>query len=179
MPDLHLHARHFTDSAQRCVRHVTERAIERGMCWGEFTEATSGMLAVLSILRWERKVGRAALENMKLDLDRLARAIDIAIDEEGRRTSRYGSLEAEVVLPSGQRVLVVDRNTPLLPLLDHAEHEALGLCHNYVGTEHLLLAAVNNACPRLQDVLRSFGITADGVRQAIVDLLEERDRTPS
>src|SRR5262249_7123346 len=170
--------RHFTDSAQRCVRHVTERAIDRGMCWGEFTEATSGMLAVLSILRWERKVGRAALENMKLDLDRLARAIDVAIDDEGQRTSRYGSPEAEVVL-SGDRALVVDWNTPVLPLLDHAEHEALGLAHNYVGTEHLLLAAVGNACPRLQNVLRSFGITVDGVRHAIVDLLDARDRTAS
>jgi ATP-dependent Clp protease ATP-binding subunit ClpA len=151
--------------------HVAERALDRGMISGEFNQATAGMLALLSMLRWERKVGRAALEHLGIDHDRLARALDDAIAEEGRQAQRPGGPEIEV-LPSGQRGLVMDTHTPVLQLLDQAEHEAIGLGHDWVGTEHLLLAAVRLACPRLQELLRASRVSIDGVRQAILVVLQ-------
>jgi ATP-dependent Clp protease ATP-binding subunit ClpA len=141
------------------------------MISGEFDQATAGMLALLSILRWERKVGRAALEHLGIDNDRLARALDDAIAEEGRQAQRPSGLEVRV-LPSGQKALVVDTHTPVLQLLDQSEHEAIGLGHEWVGTEHLLLAAVRLGCPRLQELLRAFAVSIEGVRQAILDVLQ-------
>jgi ATP-dependent Clp protease ATP-binding subunit ClpA len=138
---------------------------------GELNDATAGMLALLSMLRWERKVGRAALEHLGIDGDRLALAIDDAIADEGQEARRPSGPEIEVLL-SGQRGIVVDTETPLLRLLDQAEHEALSLGHNWVGTEHLLLAAVRLACPRLQELLRTSGVSLDAVRQAVLDVLQ-------
>jgi hypothetical protein len=165
-----LSGRHFTDSAQLVVRHIAERAMDRGMLAGELTEATAGMLAVLSILRWERKVARAALERLELDLDRLARDLDTAIDAEGEASSRPGGPQFGV-LPSGQRYIAVDNDAPRRPLLGQAEHEALGLVHDWVGTEHLLLAAVRFACPRFREVLDRHAVDYDRVKEAVLGVL--------
>jgi ATP-dependent Clp protease ATP-binding subunit ClpA len=165
-----LSARHFTDAAQRVIEHIVDRAFDRGMISGELTEATGGMLALLSMLRWERKLGRAALEQIGVTLDTLAREVDSGIDEEGREARRPEGPCFET-LPSGGRALLVDTQTPLRTLLDQAEHEALNLGHNWVGTEHLLLAVIHHACPRLQVTLRRHAITHDAVRQAVLNLL--------
>src|SRR5262245_32417300 len=146
MVDPQLSARHFTDSAQRAIDHVRERAGDRGMFSGELNEATAGMLVLLSILRWERKVGRAAFERLGVDHDALAREVDAAINEEGRKARKPGGPQFKT-LPSGERAIVTDMETPMRPLLDRAEHEALALGHDWVGTEHLALAAVRLACP--------------------------------
>jgi ATP-dependent Clp protease ATP-binding subunit ClpA len=142
------------------------------MLFGELTEATAGMLAILSMLHWERKVGRAALERMGIDLDALARELDVMIDQEGSG-ARKPSGPQWTTLPSGQKA-IVDTDTPLKPLLDQAEHEALGLGHNWVGTEHLLLAAVRSAGLQLQGILHGHAVSYEGVRQAVLELLQDR-----
>ena len=63
-------------------------------------------------------------------------------------------------------------STPLEPLLAAAEHEALGLGHNWVGSEHLLLAIIQLADLRLREVLEWHRVVYDGVRQAVRKLLE-------
>ena len=62
-------------------------------------------------------------------------------------------------------------STPLEPLLAAAEHEALGLGHNWVGSEHLLLAILRLADSRLREVLERHRIVYDEVRQAVLKLL--------
>lgn len=170
--DSNLSARRSTDSAQRVVRHVAERAVDRGMFCGELTESTAEMLAVLSILRWERKLGRAALERIVADCDLLAREFDGAIVEEGRKT-RLPNGPQLGMLPSRQKGIVVDANTPLKRVLDQAEQEALGLGHNWVGTEHLLLAAIRSPCPRFQEILGRHGVAYNAARQAVLDLIRQ------
>jgi hypothetical protein len=165
-----LSGRHFTDSAKRAVCHIAERALDRGMHAGELTPATAGMLAVLSILRWERKVGLVALERMGVDRDGLARELDEVIAAEGR-VSRDPGGPRLTTLPSGQRALVVDTDAPVRGLLDEAEHEALGLDHNWVGTEHLLLAAIRLACPRFRELLDRHAIGHERTRQAVLGVL--------
>jgi hypothetical protein len=164
----------FTDGAELTIRQVRERAADRGMIRGEFTEATAGMLAVLSILRWERKVGRVALELLGTDLDGLARDLDQVIEDEGR-SSRRSEEYPFVVLPSGQRGIVVDDDTPRRPLVEQAEGEARMRGRNYVGSEHVLLAAVRFACPRFRDVLERHRVTYERVDQAVLDLLGTLD----
>jgi ATP-dependent Clp protease ATP-binding subunit ClpA len=165
-----LRGRHFTTSAERVVQHIVERASDRNMAAGELSENTAGMLAVLSILRWERKVAVGVLENLGADLDRFARELDAAIEDEGRSSRRPGGPEF-VALPAGRWGIIVDWDTPCRPLLDQAEHEALALGHGWVGTEHLLLAAVRFACPRFQEVLARHGVEYDKVRREVLDVL--------
>jgi ATP-dependent Clp protease ATP-binding subunit ClpA len=166
-----LSGRHFTDKACRAVEHARDRAVDRGMVSGELTEATAGMLTVLSILRWERTVARAALERTAADLDALARELDAAIDAEGRAARDPGGSRF-TALPAGRRGIVVDTAMALRRLLEQAEHEALGLRHNWVGTEHLVLASVRLACPRFWELLDRHRIGYDGLRQAVLDVLQ-------
>jgi len=140
---------------------------------GEFTEATASMLAVLSILRWERKVALAALEKLGIDLDAVARELDEAIVTEGNSSRRAEGLRF-YALPSGQQIIDWDQDGPRQALLNHAEEEAQKMGHDYMGTEHLLLAAVNHACPRLSQLLNRHGITYGQTRDAVVDLLADR-----
>jgi ATP-dependent Clp protease ATP-binding subunit ClpA len=170
MDVLELSGRRFTTSAIRVVEHIAERASDRGMLASELTEATAGMLAVLSILRWERKVARAALEQLGIDLDRLAREIDDAIRVEGE-TSRNPTGPQLGVHESDSRYLFVDLDSPRRPLLNQAEHEALALQHGYVGSEHILLAAVRFACPRFREILDRHLVTADRIRDVVLELL--------
>lgn len=162
--------RNFTDSAHRIFSHVAERARDRGMFAGEFTEATAGMLALLSILRWERKVALAALERLGSDLDRLARELDEVIEVEGQATRDLAGRKFEDY-PFGQRALVLDTDSPRQPLLDGAVQEARGLGHDYVGAEHLLLASVRLACPRFRELLDRYGVFYYRVRDAVLDVL--------
>lgn len=53
--------------------------------------------------------------------------------------------------------------------LAHAEREAHGFNHNYIGTEHLLLGLLAVEDGLAATVLASLGVQADTVRAAIVD----------
>jgi ATP-dependent Clp protease ATP-binding subunit ClpA len=62
-----------------------------------------------------------------------------------------------------------------------AQEEARRLNHNYIGTEHILLGLLGErggggiACR----VLESFGMTLDGVRQEVTDLVGPGKKTPA
>jgi hypothetical protein len=162
-----LFARHFTTSAVHIVEQLWPRAADRGMA-EEVTEQTVPMLALWSILRWERKPGLAALEQMGVEVDALARDVDRALDAACEEFGRVNGPRQFQTLPSGQRVTVVDFRAPLAPLLAEAEHEALGLGHTWVGSEHLLLAAIRVADARLREVLDRHRIGYDGARRAVL-----------
>src|SRR5262245_15010717 len=67
-------ARHITDSAQRILEQIPSRASARGL---HVVDAESiVMLTLWSLLLWERKVGRVALERMGVDPFDLARDLD-------------------------------------------------------------------------------------------------------
>src|SRR6516165_3996726 len=99
----------------------------------EVTEQTVPMLALWSILRWERKVGLVALERMGVEVDALAKDVDRALHAACAEIRRQAGPPESQTLSSDQRAIVVDFDTPLEPLLAAAEHEALGLGHNWVG----------------------------------------------
>jgi ATP-dependent Clp protease ATP-binding subunit ClpC len=56
-----------------------------------------------------------------------------------------------------------------------AQHEARGLGHDYVGTEHLLLGLVREEAGGAARVLASLGVTPDAVREQVVEMLGRGD----
>jgi len=177
MENAKLAARNFTQSAIHVIEQLCPRAADRRMS-SEATEQTVNLLALLAILRWERKVGVAALERMGVDIDSLARAVDHALSATCADIRQHAGPPEYQTLPSGQRAVVVDFDTPLQPLLTTAEAEALGMDHEYVGTEHLLLATIRRACPRLREVLQDHGITYVRVKTPIIEVLRTAGPDP-
>src|SRR5262245_44143268 len=67
-------ARHITDSTQQILEQIPSRAGSRGL---PIVDAQSiVMMALWSLLLWERKLGRVALERMGVDPFNLARDLD-------------------------------------------------------------------------------------------------------
>src|SRR2546422_909437 len=90
-------ARHITDSAQRILKQIPSRASDRGLHIVDRSSIV--MMALWSLLLWERKVGRVALERMGVDPFDLARAVDRLLDEKAREHSvAYDSQSQQVVL---------------------------------------------------------------------------------
>ncbi|OWK45109.1 Clp protease N-terminal domain-containing protein [Fimbriiglobus ruber] len=163
--------RHITDSARRILESIQYRADDRGLYVVDTAFITT--LVLWSLLLWERKVGRVALERMSIDPFDLAREVDRLLTEKAK--------EHPVVYdPRDQRLVFAktgapyqrwDLETVLEPLLQQAEHEALALGHNYVGSEHLLLAVVQQADAGLTGLLREYGIGYSAVREAVLKVL--------
>jgi ATP-dependent Clp protease ATP-binding subunit ClpA len=165
-----LAARHFTTVAIDIVEQMWPRAAARGMS-SEVNEKTVALLALWSLLRWERNVGLTALAQMGVELDGLAKEVDQVLSDECGESRRHAGTPKFQVLPSGAKAIMVDFNTPLEGLLTAAEHEAIALRHTYVGSEHLLLAIIQRACPRLRAVLQARGVTFDRVKEIVLLLL--------
>jgi ATP-dependent Clp protease ATP-binding subunit ClpA len=155
----------LTTSAENIMAQIWPRAADRSMS-GEVNGQTVIILVLWSLLRWERKVGLVALEKMGTNLDALATEVDQALvaacNDERQRKPRG--------LPPGQKVVLVDFQPPK-ELLHAAECEAIRLGHGYIGSEHLLLATINQAPPRLREVLQSHSVTHERATDAILQLL--------
>jgi ATP-dependent Clp protease ATP-binding subunit ClpA len=165
-------ARHFTTSAIHIIDQVWARAADRSMGSAEITEQTVAMLLLWSLLRWERKVGLVALERSGVEPDALARDLDRLLSAASSEAGRQRADQRQfLVLPSGQRGEVIDVRNPLEPVLTQAEHEALALGHNYVGSEHLLLALIRRASPLLSGLLVQHSVEVERIRKAALEIL--------
>lgn len=58
-------------------------------------------------------------------------------------------------------------------VLSYAAEEADRLTHSYIGTEHLLLGVLREERSMAAELLGRHGLTLDGVRKAIVELMRE------
>jgi ATP-dependent Clp protease ATP-binding subunit ClpA len=110
------------------------------------------------------------LERIGVEVDAVARDVDRTLSAACTEIQQQGPPKLQT-LPSGQRVAVVDFHAPLAPLLAAAEHEALGLGHNWVGSEHLVLAVIRLADPRLRRVLEQHRVVYDSVLESVRDIL--------
>ena len=172
MLDENWSARHITDSAQCILKQVPGRASDRGLYVVDRSSLL--MLVLWSLVLWERKVGRVALETIGVDPFELARRLDGLLTERAR--------EHPVAYDHKQRLLVlVNTGEPyqpwdfaaiLEPLLQQAEHEAKELGHNYVGSEHLVLAICAIAASPLSDLLQEYGISRQRVKEAVLGVLQ-------
>ena len=169
--DLKWSARKITDSAQRILKQIPLRAGDRGL---HVVDASSIVeLALWSLLLWERKVGRVALERLGVDPFELARDLDLLLTEKAQEhpvvyDQRRG---IAVLAKTGDPYEMWDFELLLEPLLTRAEHEALGLGHDYLGSEHLVLAITQMASPRLSSLLLQNGVQYEAVKQTVIDIL--------
>jgi ATP-dependent Clp protease ATP-binding subunit ClpA len=85
--------------------------------------------------------------------------------------------EVEKVVPHGPNVheLIMGRR-PQTPrakkVIEYSIEEARRLCHNYIGTEHLLLGLLREVEGVAAQVLMNFGLTLEAVREELLKLLE-------
>jgi ATP-dependent Clp protease ATP-binding subunit ClpA len=117
-------------------------------------------LTLWSILRWERKLGLVAIQTMCDDVDTLERQIDSLLCGDVASKPIAGTKEKKVVAPTG----LID---PLIAASEEASH---ALQHNWVGTEHLLLAVIQLADSELSNVLKQHGIGCQKASEVIQDL---------
>ena len=158
----------FTDSMRRIIQQMGERARVRGLL--ALDEVCAPPLALWTLIRWERKIGLAALEEMGVDLHGLADRLDALITRlaEERPTVARGGVVVDA--RTGERILF-DPAPALAPLLAQAAREARRLGHNYVGSEHLLLAIISSADSELAAILNNRLIAYDCTRATILELL--------
>ncbi len=163
--------RHITDAAQRILEQIPSRAIDRGL---DVVDGFSIVMMVLwSLLLWERKVGRVALEKMGVDPFDLARGVDRLLDAKAREHPVvYDSKRGQLLFAKTREVYQRwDFDALLEPLLQTAEREALDLSHTWIGSEHLLLAVVRLADPALSQILHQHGVEYSKVREAVQSIL--------
>jgi len=165
-------ARRITDSAQRILKQIPSRASDRGLHVVDYSSIVQ--LALWSLLLWERKVGRVALERSGVDPFELARGLDRLLTEKAREHPvAYDQRRGRLVLDkTGEPYEPWDFHALVEPLLQQAEHEALELGHSYVGSEHLVLAIVRIADPLLSALLQQHGIVHEVVKEAVLGLLK-------
>jgi ATP-dependent Clp protease ATP-binding subunit ClpC len=96
---------------------------------------------------------------------RVLESFDVSIDE----------ARARVVRIVGQGDEVTSGQIPFTPrakaVLELALRECLGLGHNYIGTEHLLLGLVREGEGVATKVLLDFGVDAERVRDGVIAML--------
>ena len=163
-------ARHITDSAQRILKQVPSRASDRGL---HVVDSSSMLMLVLwSLVLWERKIGRVALEETGIDPLDLARRLDGLLTEKEHPVAYDQKRGILILVNSGEPYQPWDFAALLEPLLQQAEHEAKELGHNYVGSEHLVLAISTSATPPLADLLQEYGVSRQRVKEAVLKLLQ-------
>ncbi len=158
-----LGARGFTQDAVKVVEDAGSRAHARGLLLVRSPPVDA--LVLWSLLRWERKLGKVALEQLHVDVQRL----ENELDDELRKCS---SMESEVIacMPD------VEWETLMEPFLVRAEDEAGKLGHDWVGTEHLLLAAVSRKDSMATDLVVRHQIGHEAIRHAVIELLSNTNK---
>jgi ATP-dependent Clp protease ATP-binding subunit ClpA len=109
-------------------------------------------ILIWTILRWERKVAIAALEALNIDCVELEAGLDSVIRKKDGIGSRTYSEPVSVAKAWGRR-----------------ESRLLGM--NYVGTEHLLLAAIAEADNDFLSFLKKNGIDYAMVKSRRLEIL--------
>ncbi len=147
----------FTDQ----VRLLLTTAREESRRLGHEYVGTEHLL--LGMLSCDDAVAVAVLRKLDVDLDGLRAGIVAAL--------KPGTADAPAAdLPYTSRAKKV---------LELATVEARELGHGYVGTEHLLLGLVREDQAIAAQVLKSHGLTLEGLRPPILELLATGRRDPA
>mgnify|MGYP003949114311 CR=1 FL=1 len=142
----------FTDRARRVVVLAQEEA----RLLNHSYIGTEHLL--LGLLHDEEGVGAKTLKELRVDLEKVRALVEEIIGTDGSSPSGH--------IPFTPRAKKV---------LELALREAMPLGHNYIGTEHLLLAIVREAEGVAMAVLTKLGITADQVRASVYIMLGVND----
>ena len=139
----------FTDAARRFIHDAASRAGDRGMhC------KLPPILILWAMIRWERKVGVLAIEECGADLSQLERDTQVELES----------------LPSGTWRDGVDL-VHFKAAAKQAVEEAAKLGHNYVGSEHLVLALTRDASDSVRRIFQKHGISTEKYTEAVRSVL--------
>jgi len=139
----------FTEKAKSAVVAAPKEARRLGSAQAD----TEHLL--LGILKQEDSGAAAILERLEVDLELLGQEVEA----QSETSAQYP----------------IEGNVPLSPRAKHvlqmALSEAKTLHHNYIGTEHILLALAREAHGLAARILRDFGVDADMIQREIVEYL--------
>jgi ATP-dependent Clp protease ATP-binding subunit ClpA len=142
----------FTDRARRVVVSAQEEA----RLLNHSYIGTEHLL--LGLLYDDEGVGAKTLIKLRVDLEKVRALVDEIVGMGGSSPSGH--------IPFTPRAKKV---------LELALREALELGHNYIGTEHLLLAIVREGEGIAMQVLTKLGITVEQVRASVYIMLGVND----
>ena len=108
----------LTRCAQTILQHTMERSLLRGI-----TGEVPALMILWSMLRWEKRVGLAIIELCGVDLRSLEQDVENKLDE----------------YISGSKCPTLDF-IRIQEVVEAATKEAADLRHDYVATEHFVLA---------------------------------------
>ncbi len=164
------------DFTKRAKRVINEYAQQEAKRLGHDIIGPEHIL--LGLLREEDSVAIKILKNLNVNMDELKREVE--------RRSRQGGITLLIdISPNPDKYQKV---------IDYSKEEAKRLKHNYVGTEHILLALLRNsnnvAGASLSsfsinysvvkgEILRVLGMVTSGARVAVRQGGSERSRTPT
>jgi ATP-dependent Clp protease ATP-binding subunit ClpA len=139
----------FTDRARKVMKLANQEALRLNY------EYIGTEHILMGLVKEGSGVAANILHNLNIDLRKIEREIEKVVWV-GPATDFKGNLPQA---PKAKRVVEI------------AIAEARSLGHHYVGTEHILLAIMHEEDSVAAQMLLSFGVTCDAMRQAIRDLL--------
>ena len=145
----------FTQRARRVLSLAHQEAEQLG----QNSIGTEHVL--LGLIEEDGGVGGRVLRDLGLETDRVREIIErLSI------TGQYAGGKIDLS-PGVQKVL------------EFAIEEARRMGHQYIGTEHLLLAVIRSTDGMAMDVLRKLGVTAEQIRRQTKRVLEENTSQPA
>lgn len=139
----------FTDRARKVMQYANHEAQRLNR------EYVGTEHILLGLIKEGSGVAANVLKGLGLTLDGLR-------SEVGKTVEPQADVNTEGALP----------HTPhAKKVIEHAIEEARGLNHNWVGTEHQLLGLIRQKEGAAARVLVNLNITADAVRQEILNML--------
>ncbi|WP_248962637.1 Clp protease N-terminal domain-containing protein [Sphaerisporangium perillae] len=155
----------YTDRA----RHVVVASRQEALDSGHGYIGTEHLL--LGLLHEPEGLAARAMEVLGAPLDRVRQAAVAAL----------GPVVAPAV--SGQAAEEVAFTADSRKVFALSVREALRLGHNYIGTEHLLLALLSTEDVAAAQVLTSLGVTKEGVEawtlEILADIVRAREANPA
>jgi hypothetical protein len=169
--DERLNENKLTSTAQFILEQVPRRAVDRGML--VMDESAILFLTLWTLLLWERKVGVIALEKGGIDRLELARYIDDSLTMMASQDLEVPDSEGGDGSPNSVGSPHLDWGVGALlePLVRRARVEASLLGHDYVGSEHLLLAVLYLATPSLIAFLNQHSVFYERTKELVLSFL--------
>ncbi|MGO9113450.1 MAG: Clp protease N-terminal domain-containing protein [Thermoguttaceae bacterium] len=150
---------------RQCVAsliHVIEQAPLRAAVRRPLAihRSSVGLLLLWSMLRWERTFLIQTLERLGVDLWSLTRDVDAALALCSKQAR-----ETDVTTNSH------DLDPLICGWLNRAAEQARTMRHDFLASEHLLLALLADADLQRAAIFQRNGLTYDSLKQAVVDAL--------
>lgn len=143
----------FTERAQKVMVYAQEETIQLNQNY----IGTEHLL--LGLLREGEGIAAQVLKNKGVDLETVRAHVEQIV---GRGTE-----------PVNQVIGYTPRTKTII---EYSLREAIALGHNFIGTEHLLLALMQEGEGLAAQILRGMGLSSEGIVQEVMMLLNEEPK---